>query len=145
MDPYGNERKYWTLKLENDFQNNNELTGEFPEGKIVGRTHKARERNFQVIKIAKENFKKLNGKLFCQICKFNYEKIYDEIGQHFFEGHHTIAVSEMPPEYRTKQEEIAMLCGNCHRMIHKRRPWLTMNQLSKVLAKDNNKHIEASN
>jgi predicted HNH restriction endonuclease len=62
------------------------LTGEFPEGKIVRRTHKARERNFQVIKIAMENFKKLNGKLFCQVCKFDYEKIYGEIGQDFIEG-----------------------------------------------------------
>jgi 5-methylcytosine-specific restriction protein A len=132
---FGAPRKFWTLKLKEDFQDNKEMTGEFPEGKVVERTHKARERNYQVIQIAKENFKKKNGKLFCQVCGFDFEKNYGKIGKDFIEGHHTIAVSEMLPEHKTKPEDIAMLCANCHRMVHKKRPWLTMKDLSKLLKK----------
>lgn len=129
------KRKYWTLNLEHDFRNNNEISGEFPEGKIVERSHKARERNSQVVELAKNNFKKKNGKLFCQVCNFDFEKIYGTLGRDFIEGHHTIAVSDMPPDYKTNPNEIAMLCGNCHRMVHKKRPWLLMEQLSQLIKK----------
>jgi len=132
---YAIRRKYWLLNLDQDFRNNNEVTGEFPEGKIAERTHMMRERNSKVVELAKRNFKKLHGKLFCQVCGFDFENTYGNVGKDFIEGHHTIAVSEMPPDYKTKPDEIAMLCGNCHRMVHKKRPWLTMEQLSKVLKK----------
>jgi len=128
-------RKFWQLEISQDFVNNADLTGEFPEGKIVERMHKARERNNQVIFLAKEKFKKENGRLFCQVCGFDFEKTYGNIGKDFIEGHHTIAVSEMSTEHKTKVEDIAMLCSNCHKMIHKKRPWLTMSDIKKLLKK----------
>lgn len=130
---FGAPRKFWQLIIDNEFENNLNLTGEFPEGKIVERTHKARERNSKVISLAKEKFKKLHKQLFCQVCGFNFEKVYGSIGKDFIEGHHTIAVSEMTINHKTKVEEIAMLCSNCHRMIHKKRPWLTMEDLNKLI------------
>jgi hypothetical protein len=130
---FGAPRKFWQLSIDQDFKNNSDLTGDFPEGKIVERTHKARERNNQVIAFAKENFKKNNGRLYCQICNFDFEKTYGSIGKDFIEGHHTIAVSDMTPDHRTKVEDIAMLCSNCHRMVHKKRPWLTMKDLDELI------------
>jgi 5-methylcytosine-specific restriction protein A len=128
-------RKYWSLRLENDFKENNLLEGEFPEGKVVERIHKMRERNSKVVAIAKENFKRKHGKLICQVCGFDFEKVYGEIGKDFIEGHHTIPVSEMKDGHITKPEEIALLCANCHRMVHKKRPWLTMNKMNSLLKK----------
>lgn len=113
---FGAQRKYWLLNLKSDFNDNEELTGEFPEGKVIERIHKSRERNSQVIQIAKHNFKTKYGKLFCQIYGFDFEATYGEIGKDFIEAHHTIPVSEMKPE------DITMLCSNCHKMVHKRRP-----------------------
>ena len=130
---YAVTRKYWKIDIKTEFNSNADLSGEFPEGKIVERTHKARERNSKVVEMAKKNFKNKHGKLYCQVCNFDFEENYGTIGKDFIEGHHTIAVSEMPADYKTKPEEIAMLCGNCHRMVHKKRPWLTMEELSKVL------------
>jgi 5-methylcytosine-specific restriction protein A len=135
---FGAPRKFWQLDINKEFENNEDLTGEFPEGKIVERTHKARERNSQVISLAKEKFKKQNGRLFCQVCGFDFEKTYSNIGKDFIEGHHTIAVSEMNPEHKTKVEDIAMLCSNCHRMVHKKRPWLTMKNIDKLLKNKKN-------
>ena len=135
---FGAPRKFWQLDIDREFENNEGLTGEFPEGKIVEITHKARERNSQVIALAKEKFKKQNGRLFCQVCGFDFEKTYGDIGKEFIEGHHTIAVSEMTADHKTKVEDIAMLCANCHRMVHKKRPWLTMKDLNKLIKNKKN-------
>lgn len=127
--------KFWKLKIEDDFSNNESLSGEFPEGKIVERKHKARERNSGVVLLAKKNFKKKYGKLFCEICNFDFEEKYGSLGKDFIEGHHTIAVSEMKEDHKTKPEDIVMLCSNCHKMVHKRRPWLNTTDLKKILKK----------
>lgn len=129
------KHKFWLLHINYEFVGNEELDGEFPEGKIVERKHKARERNSQVIYNAKSNFKKKHGKLFCEICNFDFENKYGELGKDFIEAHHTIAVSDMEAGHLTKPNDIAMLCSNCHKMIHKRRPWLTMDNLKAILKK----------
>lgn len=131
--PFNVQRKFWMLDAEISITNDSETSEDFPEGNMVERKHKARERNNQVIALAKDKFKRKHGRLFCQVCGFDFEKTYGEIGKDFIEAHHTIAVSEMESDHKTKVEDIAMLCSNCHRMVHKRRPWLTMNELTKLV------------
>jgi hypothetical protein len=126
-------RRYWFLKLDHDFIENKESNEGFPEGKIVERIHKSRERNSKVIDLAKENFKRKYGKLVCQICKFDFEKKYGAIGHDIIEGHHVIPVSEMKDGHITSPDEIALLCANCHRMVHIKRPWLSMAKLKSIL------------
>jgi len=126
-------RKYWRLILENDFDSNVQTDGEFPEGKIAERLHKLRERNSEVVKLAKLNFKHKHGKVFCQACNFDFENVYGELGVDFIEGHHTIAVSDMAVGHKTKVEDIVLLCSNCHRMIHTKKPWLNMDQLLQLI------------
>ncbi|MEX2447811.1 MAG: hypothetical protein WD404_03595 [Solirubrobacterales bacterium] len=39
---------------------------------------------------------------------------------------------EIPPyplEIRRMSEDLALLCANCHRMVHAKRPWLSVEQL----------------
>lgn len=128
-------RKYWGLKLDADFVENTESSEGFPEGKTVERIHKRKERNPKVISIAKELYRKKTGKLTCQACGFDFEKVYGKIGVDFIEGHHIIPVSEMEEGHITKPEEITLLCSNCHRMVHKKRPWLTMKNVKTLLKK----------
>ena len=108
---------------------------EFPEGKLIQRKHFSRERNSQLIKTAKGEFKKKHGKLYCQICEFDFEEIYGEMGEDFIEGHHTIPISELTGKEKTKVKDIAMVCSNCHRMLHRKRPWLKMEELGKLIRK----------
>ena len=129
------KRKYWYLEIEDDFIENKQLEGGFPEGKIVERIHKSRERNSKMIEAAKLNFINKNGRLFCQVCQFDFEKEYGKIGKSFIEAHHTIPVSEMQPNHLTKIEDIALLCSNCHSMAHVKRPWLKMNELTALIIK----------
>nr|WP_309143178.1 HNH endonuclease [Bacillus atrophaeus] len=58
---------------------------------------------------------------------------YGEIGGDFIEGHHTIPVSELEEGQKTKIDDIALVCSNCHKMLHRRRPWLTKEELKKLI------------
>lgn len=106
---------------------------DFPEGKEIERKHKLRDRNQVVIKSAKEAFKQKNGKLYCQVCGFDFQAKYGEIGSDFIEGHHTVPICELKGEVKTKVEDVALVCSNCHRMLHRRRPWLRMEELKNII------------
>ncbi len=51
---------------------------EFPEGKEIERKHRLRERNQAVVQSAKEAFKQKNGKLYCQVCGFDFQAKYGD-------------------------------------------------------------------
>jgi len=109
---------------------------EYPEGRVAYRQHKIRERNPQVIKKAKKLFAEKNqGKLFCEVCGFNFADVYGSRGNDFIEGHHKRLISEMTEGEKTKIEDIAMLCSNCHRMIHKS-PTITIEELAEIIAEN---------
>ncbi|MEP0265218.1 HNH endonuclease [Dokdonia sp.] len=105
----------------------------FPEGKKKLRQHILRERNPKIIRLAKQKFLEINKKLFCEVCEFNFESKYGDIGIDFIEGHHSRPISEMKKDEKTKIEDIVMVCSNCHKMLHRKRPWLTKNELKRVL------------
>ncbi len=105
----------------------------FPEGKEKLRTHLQRERNPKVIREAKQRFKAKHGRLFCQACGFDFKNIYGDVGNDYIEGHHTKPVSNLSEGALTMIEDIALLCSNCHRMVHRKRPWLSMNDLQDIL------------
>lgn len=105
----------------------------FPEGKQKLRTHLQRERNPKLIREAKKRFKAKNKRLFCEVCGFDFQEKYGEIGDDFIEGHHTKPVSEFNESTFSKIEDIALLCSNCHKMVHRKRPWLSIGNLKEVL------------
>ena len=108
-------------------EENKELT--FSEGKEKYRLHKSKERNHELVIKAKELYFKKDNKLSCQICGFSFFDKYGEIGKGFIEAHHIVPISELKEETNTKIEDLAMLCSNCHRMVHRKRPWLTIEKL----------------
>lgn len=106
---------------------------DFPEGKESYRLHRIRERNPKLIRQVKERFKKGYGRLYCQICGFDFYNTYGQIGFDYIEGHHNKPISELPEGYRTKVEDIILVCSNCHKMLHRRRPWLKSEELKGLL------------
>ncbi|SFM38194.1 HNH endonuclease [Gracilibacillus orientalis] len=106
----------------------------FAEGKEAYRLHRYKERDPNLVKEAKKLFQKKYGELFCEACDINFEKVYGERGNNFIEAHHTKPVSEMLEGEKTKVEDIAMLCSNCHRMIH-RNPMIAVYELKSIIFK----------
>lgn len=108
----------------------------FSEGKSRLCQHIIRERNQEIIKQAKQKFKsEHNGKLFCEVCEFDFVKEYGKLGEDFIEAHHIKPVSEMDPGEKTNINDIVMICSNCHSMIHRKKPWLKKEELKKLLAR----------
>lgn len=77
--------------------------------------------------------KEKNGKIYCEVCGFDYESVYGEIGRDYVEGHHIKPVSELEENEVTKVEDIVLVCANCHRMLHRKRPWLSKEKLKLLI------------
>lgn len=107
---------------------------EAPEGRILTRLHRYRERDKTIVKRKKASFQKINGRLFCEACGFDFSKTYGERGEGFIECHHTRPVSEMGPNSKTSLADLMLLCANCHRMVHVRTPWLSVPELQAILS-----------
>lgn len=82
-----------------------------------------------MISNAKKRFKDTHGSLYCEACSFDFEKFCGERGADFIEAHHTIPVSEMEPGQETSINDIALVCSNCHSILHRTRPWMTISDL----------------
>lgn len=114
-----------------DYTQNDES---FTEGKLVLKKHLLRERNHFVKINAIKKFKDLNeGKLYCEICGFDFYSIYGELGKDFIEAHHTKPISEMKENEKTNINDIVLLCSNCHSMIHRKRPWLKKEEIRQII------------
>ena len=104
------------------------------EGQVLTRTHRYRERDTRLVKRKKNRVLRRTGKLRCEVCCFDFSAVYGDRGDGFIECHHTRPLSELQPGQRTALSELALVCSNCHRMIHRKRPWLSVAQLREVVA-----------
>lgn len=103
-------------KIENDETSE---TDSVKEGQVLYKLHKVRERDRKIIEAKKKKVLKETNELKCEACDFNFENAYGPIGKGFIECHHLTPLSNFQVNKETKLEDLALLCSNCHRMIHK--------------------------
>lgn len=106
---------------------------EFPEGAEVWRLHRSCERHPELPRLAKQAALARDGRISCSVCEFDFLAKYGELGRNFIECHHTIPLSELKTHTKTRIVDVALVCSNCHRMLHRRRPWLIMSELKSLL------------
>lgn len=106
---------------------------EFPEGAAYERLHTTRERSTALVRLVKERALAKDRRLSCQVCNFDFEREYGALGQGFIEAHHTQPLAELTKTTKMRPEDMALVCSNCHRMLHRRRPWLGMEQLRRLV------------
>ena len=90
-----------------------------PEGRILMRLHSARERNPGTINRKIAAARKAGQGLGCEVCGFDFAQAYGEIGTDFVECHLDVPLDEMTPASRTRLDDLAIVCANCHRMLHR--------------------------
>lgn len=129
VEPTKGTKTFWRLS---DYEAKVASINEFAEGKRYYTRHLAYERNHKAIQQAKENYLNQHGSV-CQICGFNFHATYGEVGRNYIEAHHTKPVSEMKEGDVTRVEDLAMVCANCHRMLHRKKPLLKPTELKKLL------------
>ena len=100
-----------------------------PEGKPLPRSHTVRERSSKLVREKKKSALRKTGRLFCEACGFDFVEKYGERGKGFIECHHTKPLRDLEPESRTRLSDLALLCSNCHRMIHAKEQWLEIKEL----------------
>lgn len=79
--------------------------------------HQKIERNSSAAQKVKQRLKTT-----CQCCGFNFTERYGKIGEGFIEVHHLKPISSLEPgsvESYDIEKDFAVLCANCHRMIHR--------------------------
>lgn len=110
-----------TLKIALSHIENDEEDDGVKEGQVLYKLHKLRERNKKIVSKKKaESLKKL-GKLECEICGFDFHVKYGELGYGFIECHHKVPLHALDSITETKLDDLALVCSNCHRMLHRKR------------------------
>ena len=92
---------------------------EAEEGAVVLRYHKARERRPELARKKRAQVLAATGKLECEVCTFDFGARYGEHGEGFMEVHHRTPVSELAAGAKTRLSDLALVCANCHRMLHR--------------------------
>ena len=108
---------------------------EAEEGRLLTRLHRSRERSRKLINRKKAAFAKAHGHVFCEACGFDFQERYGERGAGFIECHHIKPVHTLRPGDKTRLADLRLLCANCHRMVHAKSPWLTLEELINLLGK----------
>lgn len=105
------------------------------EGAPRLRAHLARERDRTIV-IAKISAVLRDKKvLACECCSFDFQRTYGNLGQGFCEVHHLYPIGERTENEVTRLEDLAIVCSNCHRMLH-RKTGLTVEMLQSVIRKN---------
>jgi len=108
---------------------------EFPEGRLQFRRHRKRERNNKAVSMKKEKAAR-KEKLSCEACGFDFFARYGDIGKGFIECHHLQPISEYVDGQTTKLTDLALVCANCHRMLHRFPSGISIARFQKVALKE---------
>lgn len=102
---------------------------EVAEGRTLIRIHKLKERKPQIIRRKKRAVLDATGRLLCESCNFDFAAVYGKIGEGFAECHHRAPLAELDGTTPTRLADLAIICANCHRMLHRSHPMMSVEEL----------------
>ena len=117
-----------------DNDDDGEPLDEAPEGRLLTHQHVRRERSRKLVESKKKAVLKTGGTLACEVCQFDFRARYGDRGDGYIECHHTRPLETLEPGQKTHIRDLALVCSNCHRMIHCRKPWLTIDEMRMLLS-----------
>jgi len=89
------------------------------EGRLLFKEHRYRERSPGLRRRKKEAALKATGRLRCEVCGFDFVAQYGGPELPFVECHHRRPLASLRPGQRTTLHDLALVCSNCHRMLHR--------------------------
>jgi hypothetical protein len=83
--------------------------------------HRRRERSLRNAKLEQARAESSDGRIKCQVphCGFDFQTVYGQLGERFAEVHHLTPLADTVGRVRTRLEDLAVVCSNCHSMIHR--------------------------
>lgn len=103
-----------------------------PEGRLLYRHHRTRERDRTIVAKKKAAILKAGGRIACEACGLEFYRQYGVAGAGYIECHHRVPLSESG-EITTRLADLALLCANCHRVAHRARPWMSIEALRELV------------
>ncbi|MFB9137730.1 HNH endonuclease [Vibrio olivae] len=104
------------------------------EGTPRLRAHVIRERNSKLVAEKKAQALK-RGTLKCEVCNFDFHDFYGELGEEFCEVHHLTPLHKSDGVQKTRLADLAIVCSNCHRMIHRTNPMYGIPKMKRLIKK----------
>jgi predicted HNH restriction endonuclease len=89
-------------------------------------------RNKKIVALAKEH----HGTI-CKVCDFDFAKTYGSHGNGFIEIHHVDPIAE--GTRKTSVEDLRPVCANCHRMLHRGKELLSIEELKEIVNENTDK------
>lgn len=105
---------------------------EAAEGRLLLARHRRRERNRGLRNRKIRSVKEAGLPVACEVCSFDFHTTYGHRGHDYIDVHHILPLHASGPT-TTRLKDLALLCANCHRMIHRGNPWLTPDELRTLL------------
>jgi hypothetical protein len=93
---------------------------EFEEARKRFGWHRIIEREPRSVRKKKNLVLGETGRLACEVCDFDFLQFYGALGNGFAECHHRTPLADLEENHRTILSELAIVCANCHRMLHRR-------------------------
>ncbi len=109
---------------------------EATEGQPLMRAHLARERSSILVEAKRRAFRSEHGMLRCEVCCVKESEFPSELSAACFEVHHLCPLSSLGGAAVTRLSDLAVVCANCHRMLHRSKPMLQPDALSAKLRSD---------
>ena len=101
------------------------------EGETKLKYHRKKERSAKLVKAFKESLTDYS----CSICDFSFEDTYGDLGEKYIEAHHIIPISSLKKKTRISIKDFAPVCSNCHRMLHRKNPPISVEKLRTLIKK----------
>jgi|SRR5471030_315643 len=125
---------------ETPLMSNDDVVDEFieaEEGRLLTRIHRTRERNKQLVRKFKQHVRATRGGLVCEGCGLEAADKYGIEFADVMDVHHRRPLHTLQPDDKTNFSDLALLCASCHRIVHSRRKWLSVEQLQQLVRGEN--------
>ena len=99
------------------------------EGKERLLVHLSRERDRRLV----AQKKKASPSLSCEVCGFSFAGVYGEQAADYCEVHHLVPLGDARAELKTALKDLAVLCANCHRVVHLKSPPFTLEEVKAMV------------
>jgi 5-methylcytosine-specific restriction protein A len=124
------------------FMSGHELNDELETVYVEGHTKKVWSTKYERNKTLREKAIKIHG-YDCEVCGFNFREKYGELGSSYIEVHHITPISKRGEAEVNPKKDLATVCANCHRMIHRSNPVISIDDMRKIISKNSVSRLAA--
>ncbi|MNV57999.1 HNH endonuclease [compost metagenome] len=104
------------------------------EGGVLLKLHRSRERDSKLVRRKRAEVLERTGALACEVCSLDFGDRYGELGEGYIEVHHLKPVASLGGRGKTKLSDLAVVCANCHRMLHRGRRLRALEDLRSAMS-----------